>query len=352
MAPVIVDEGDEGTENNIARVQLTLSAPAEGDVTVTYELLDGTALNGVQFTPMAGQGTTGTVSFANGETTASVDVLLMGNSTANSDSKFSVKLLSATAGTTFANETADVTIWDDDHTITFEPVSVAQSVNEGDSGPTDVTYRVVLSGAADHDIVVSYESLVQAGYGFATSTGAAADFTGTSGTLTFKPNQPLEQTITAKVNGDVLPGPDESFSVGLTREASASGAYGFKLGADSTATTTIVNDDVEAEENKLTVSLVVDPAVTAAEGTNATFKVILSRLSESNVVINYHTVDGTASSVNSLDFAAKVNASQTIVSGVLHDRGGDPDGSIRRGGGEFPTGTGWRHRQWRSADAG
>ena len=109
-------------------------------------------------------------------------------------------------------------------------VSIAGvSVAEGNSGTTTLSFPVKLSTAAAAAVSVD----------FATANGTAtagSDYIAASGTLTFKPGE-TAKAITVAVTGDTVIEPDETFTVSLSRPASAA------LGTAS-ATGTITNDDV------------------------------------------------------------------------------------------------------------
>jgi aryl-phospho-beta-D-glucosidase BglC (GH1 family) len=102
------------------------------------------------------------------------------------------------------------------------------SVAEGNSGTKDATFTVALSQTATSAVTV----------GYATSNGTAtagADYTATSGTLTFAPGT-TSQTITVKIVGDTTAESDETFNVTLSNPSGATIAR-------ATAVATITNDD-------------------------------------------------------------------------------------------------------------
>ncbi len=114
---------------------------------------------------------------------------------------------------------------------TTPSISIADTtVAEGNSGTSNATFTVTLSKAATTPVTVTY----------ATANGTAtagADFTGSTGTLTFNPGV-TSQTVTVKVTGDTAVEPTETFTVTLSNPTGATISRG------GTATGTITNDDV------------------------------------------------------------------------------------------------------------
>ncbi len=151
-------------------------------------------------------------------------------------------------------------------------------------------YAATLSAAADHPIQVTFQTSAHgSSYGDATATGMAADYTPVTTTLTFAAGSLTPSSaVTVNIKGDTLPGPDELFNASLSK-TSDTAPFGAKLG-NVTTTSTILNDD-GSDQSDLTVSLV-SSTVATSEGGIASFGLQLSRLSESPVVITYHTSDG------------------------------------------------------------
>jgi Ca2+-binding RTX toxin-like protein len=102
------------------------------------------------------------------------------------------------------------------------------SVTEGNSGTTDMTFTVTLSGRSVHTATVDY----------ATADGTAqapSDYTAASGTVSF-PRGTTTQTVTVSVNGDTEGEGDETLSVQLSNPVDA-------VVATATGTGTILDDD-------------------------------------------------------------------------------------------------------------
>lgn len=116
-----------------------------------------------------------------------------------------------------------------DPSVSVPSISIADStVAEGNSGTRNASFTVTLSGPAAKPVTV----------GYATANGTAtpgADYTATSGTLSFAPGVTSAQ-VNVAVLGDTAVELTETFTV---KPANPSGA---SLGA-ATATGTISNDD-------------------------------------------------------------------------------------------------------------
>ena len=181
--------------------------------------------------------------------------------------------------------------------IVIPPVqlSVADaSIEEGDSGTTDLAFTVSLDQAATGEITVDY----------ATSDDTATvgeDYTMTTGTLTIPAGESMA-TITVSVMGDTKVENNETLTLTLSNPSSNT-----MLGTD-TATGTILTDD------QVMVS-VADASV--YEGDSNTrdliFTVSLNRVVTSDVFVNYATSDGTATTADN-DYTAK-NSTLTIPAG-------------------------------------
>ena len=105
IADVVVTEGNAATTTTFT---VTLSAAAAGAVTVSYATADGTATAGSDYTA-----TSGTLSFAAGETTKTITVAIAGDTVVEPDETFTVNLSAAT-GATIADAGALGTIVNDD----------------------------------------------------------------------------------------------------------------------------------------------------------------------------------------------------------------------------------------------
>jgi aryl-phospho-beta-D-glucosidase BglC (GH1 family) len=221
IANVSVNEGNSGTST--ARYTVTLSAATAAPVTITYVTANGTATAGSDYVAKSG-----TLSFAAGETTKSIDVVINGDTLVEVDETFQVRLTAA-SGATILTSQATGTIRNDDQPPPVPAISVGNAtVTEGNSGTVNMTFTVTLSQASTSTVTVQYATAD----GTATAGG---DYNALSGTLTFAPGQ-TTKTITVAVRGDTLVESAETFRLLLS---SPSGA----TISTATGTGTITNDD-------------------------------------------------------------------------------------------------------------
>jgi chitinase len=207
--------------DGVASFVLSLSEVAAGIVTVDYATAAGTAVAGSDFTA-----TSGTLSLAPGELSATVAVAILDDERDEADEAFTLRLSNASGGG-LLDGTAQATITDDDPPPTLA-IDDAQAV-EGAGGSANLAFRVTLTPPSGRTVNVSFST--------ANGTAAAAsDYTATSGTLTFAPGSSA-RTVRVPVVGDARIEADETFTVTLT--APVNGTL-----ADGSATGTIANDDV------------------------------------------------------------------------------------------------------------
>jgi len=233
---VHVTETSEGTLT--ATFTVTLSAASGLPVTVDFTTQDGTATAGADY-----DATTGTLTFAPGETSKSVVVRVLDDNVFEPfDETFRVQLANAT-NATIADESGTGTIADDEAppVVSVGDVTVA----EGAAGATTpATFTLTLSRPSAVPLTVNYSTAD----GTATHAGAAADYAAvTDGSVTFAPGE-TTKTLTVTVNGDDAVEPDETFRVDLAVPAGAVLERDHAIG-------TITNDDAPPSE-RLTVTAV------------------------------------------------------------------------------------------------
>ncbi|HYR75689.1 MAG TPA: Calx-beta domain-containing protein [Pyrinomonadaceae bacterium] len=258
-------EGNAGTSNFDFAV--TLSNASYQTITVHYTTVDGTASQPSDYTS-----TSGTVTFAPGETNKTVSVSVNGDTTFEADETFTVTLDTPT-NATIADGSGLGTITNDD---TEPAISIGDKTQaEGNAGTSNFDFAVTLSNASYQTITVHY----------ATNDGTAtqpSDYTTTSGTLTFAPGE-TNKTVSVSVNGDTTFEADETFTVTLDTPTNATILDGSGLG-------TITNDDTEPA-----ISIGDKTQTEGNAGTsNFDFAVTLSNPSAQTVTVHYTTVDGTA----------------------------------------------------------
>ena len=212
---------------------------------------------------------------------------------------FSLLMVTETFITTFGeDEDGEVYVGDGNHVykiVTGPPaLSVSDArVIEGDSASRQATFTVLLLPASTVNVTVHYQTSNQ-------SATAGTDYSARSGQLTFLPGE-TEKRIDVPVFGDTTFEGDERFVFELSSPFHATivgaGRYGYG---------TIVDDD-----SGLTIA-----DVNVFEGpsgtTDAVFTVRLLRARETQVTVDFATVDGTA--VAGTDYTA-VSGSLTFEPG-------------------------------------
>ena len=259
MPELRISDAAPVAEGNDAVFTVSLSTPSSQVVTVEYTTEDGTADAGDDYTTIAE-----TLTFSPGQTTKIIRVPVLVDSTQESSETFTVEL-STPMGTTLADSTGL-------GTITADPmpglsIGDAEPVAEGGAA----VFTVTLVPASNHVVTVTYSTVDG-------TAVADADFTPTSGTLTFNPNQ-TTKTIRVPILRDTVHEPSETFTVELDDPT------GTTL-ADSTGLGTIAAD--------ATPGLSIADAVNVAEGRDAVFRVTLRPATNHVVSVTYTTMDGTA----------------------------------------------------------
>jgi ELWxxDGT repeat protein len=266
-----VTEGNAGT--HAATFTVTLSAASTLPVTVHYTTADCTASAPSDYTAVSG-----TLTFAPGETSKTLSVLVKGDRRGEADETFYVHLSAAT-NATIATGQGRGTILDDEPRITISDTSGL----EGNTGTVSFIFTVSLSRAYDAPVTVHY----------ATANGSAtagSDYQAASGTLTFAPGQ-TSQSVTVLVYGDRFGEANETFRLNLGAATSA-------LITDPYGVGTILDD-----EPRLRIS-----DVRKQEGQGGVrqfvFTVTLSAAYDQPVTVSFQTADGTATTSDQ-DYAAQ-----------------------------------------------
>jgi hypothetical protein len=259
-----VIEGDSGT--TALAFTVSLSAASGVAASLQFASADGNAIAGSDYMALA----PGTVVLAPGETTKTIPVQVLGDTSIEDHETFSV-VLSNASGATLGAGTATGTIFNDDTTLR---IAGPTDVLEGDSGAISAVFTVSLEKESALPVTVSY--VTEDG----TATGGS-DYTAIAPTqVTFAPGE-TSKTINVEVLGDTEVEAHESFSVILSDAANAAVAIGAAMG-------TILNDDT-------LVRIGDESLLEGHSGTRAlTFTVSLSAESALSVSISFASMEGTA----------------------------------------------------------
>lgn len=290
-----VTEGNAGTKT--MTFTLTLSSAPSSPVTVGYTAVSDTAIAGSDFNAASG-----TVTFAAGQTSRTLGVIVLGDTIDEVNETLRV-VLSNPVGATIGDGEGIGTIVDDDTSA----VSIADAaVVEGDSGTAAATFTLNLSTPNSRPITVQFATAN-------TTAIAGADYVAASGVATI-PAGATSTTIVVEVLGDTLDETNENFAVTISNPVNANlgRVKGVGVITDDDEPPTVSIDDVVVTENNGTVS--------------ATFTLTLSAVSGQTVRVQWATANGTAvagsdyrAQTGDLQFLAGVT-SRTISIVVTGDR--------------------------------
>ena len=271
VADTSVDEGDPAT------FTVTLSGTVQTDVTLSYELTNGSARggiwtedgltdDGVDYQNQPGENDRSLI-VPMGDTTATFEVPTREDMVAEAPETFTVTLTQTdpVPGVQLRKGTATATITDDIATVSIAgPATVA----EGEVATFTVT---LTGGTASEDVVVNYTI---------GGTATGADYSAPGGTVTIAAGE-TSATIEIQVSADDVVDLGETIEVTLTE------AEPVAVGSPATATTVI------EESGTVSVSIEADTEI-VVEGEPVMFTVTLSGTVSTDVTLGYATTDGTS----------------------------------------------------------
>jgi hypothetical protein len=190
-------------------------------VTVNFATANGTATAGSDY-----GASSGTLTFAPGETTKTINVTINGDTTFEANETYFVNL-SSPSNATLNDSQGSGTIVNDD----TNPVGVSindVSITEGNRNTKNAIFTVRLSNALSNAVTVN----------FATANGSAAagsDYTATSGSVRIRAGN-TRATISVAIRGDTTVEANETFFVNITSVSGTNILDGQGVG-------TILNDD-------------------------------------------------------------------------------------------------------------
>lgn len=226
-----VSVSDATVNEGVGTVELIVSIDALSgrNVTVDYVVVNGSALNGPDYT-----GASSTASVLAGATSTTVSISILDDEFFEINETFTV-VLSNPMNATLAGgggSVGTVTIQDDDTAPTVS-IQETAAITEGDgSAQTQVNIEVVLTHVLDTGVTVE----------FATSDGTATagqDYVGATNSVTIAANT-TSTTIQVAVEGDDSDENDETFVVTISNATSAVGSLTI---TQATSTVSILDDD-------------------------------------------------------------------------------------------------------------
>ncbi len=212
-------------QENAATADLTITRTngSDGTVSATFTATPGTATAGSDYAT-----TSGTVTLLDGETTKTFCISLLDDFVDEPNETFAVTLSAPTAGASLGTlQTATVTIVDNDIPGTLAFSATAFPASEHDAS---AILTIARTGGSDGAVSVRYTATA----GTATD---GEDFAAVSGTVNFTHGETSRQLL-IPLRGDGFVESPETFTVTLNTATA-----GATLGAQTTATVTIADDD-------------------------------------------------------------------------------------------------------------
>jgi len=191
-----VQEGNKGT--SAATFTVTLSVASAKTITLAYATANSSATSLSDY-----NATNGTLTFAPGETSKTITVLVIGDRLGELNETFFVNLSNPT-NVVIADPQAIGTIVDDEPRVSITDVTRS----EGKKGNTTLFTFTVTISAYDQAVTMSFKTVD------GTAKTSDGDYVGKAGTLTFAPGE-TTKTITIEVKGDSKKESDETFYLDL-----------------------------------------------------------------------------------------------------------------------------------------
>jgi uncharacterized protein len=228
IADASVTEGNNG--DTPISFTVTRAGGAAGAVSATYTITfdaggaDGADLGATTLL-------TGTVNFADGETSQTITINVAGEIIVEPTETFTVTLSAPTGGASIADGVAIGTITNDDAAAT---IAIADAtVLEGNAGTTAISFVVTRSGDTANAVSADYAVTFDVGGASADDLSEISVFTGT---VSFAAGE-TSSTIELYVDADTVFEGNETFNVTLSNASAGA------LITDGTAIGTITNDD-------------------------------------------------------------------------------------------------------------
>lgn len=282
---VTVTEGDSGSAN--ATFTVTLSGAAGQSVTVDYATANDTAASSADYTS-----TSGTLTFAAGDTSKTISVPVLGE-TADEDNETFTVTLSNASNATISTATGTGTITDNDSPPT---VSWSKASQSSTAEGSTLTVTAQLSAASSKTVTVPFTIS-------GTATGSGTDYSITASPLTISAGA-TTASATITIASDTSAEEDETVILTIGTPTNAS------KGTTTVHTATITDDDAP------TISI--DDASTTEGLPTVKFTATLSQSSARTITVDYATADGTA----------KAASDYTAASGTLTFTAGETSQTV------------------------
>jgi len=223
--------------SSVAAFTVSLSSASASAVTVGYATSNGTATAGSDYIA-----STGTLTFAPGETSKTIAIIVNGDTTAEAKETFTVSL-SNPSGARLIDASGAGSITDQTLTPT-PPVTPVTPVTPVVLPKVSIADLAVKEANGTHahfmfNATLDKASATTVSVGYATANGTATagvDYTAATGTISFAPGVTTQQ-VHVDILGDTTVEPDETFSVTLSNPSGVSIARATAIGS-------ILNDDL------------------------------------------------------------------------------------------------------------
>lgn len=215
----------------MATITVQRTGGSSGNLSVQFETTNGTATAGQDYTAASG-----TLNFANGETSKTIQIPIANDDTAEPDETFTLALKNPSSLDVFGSPISMV-ITIQDRTTVPALLVFGTSVTEGNLGTvTEARFEVRLSAATGRTVSVSYTTNNSNAHGGAACGTPGVDYQSTSGSLVFQPGS-FQKFVPVNVCGDNSAELNEGFFLDISNPNNATIA-------DTPALGTILNDDV------------------------------------------------------------------------------------------------------------
>ena len=260
---IAVSEG-----SSLATFVVRLDASSINAVSVNYSTANGTAFGNFDVI-----GQVGTLAFAPGETSKTIQISLLNDTVAEATEVFWLDL-SGAVNATIPQARHFAAIYDNDGTAGTPAISVNDVVVD-ESGRT-ANFFVSLDRPSILPVSVNYGTVDD-------TAVAGLDYVAANGILNFAPGE-MVKTVTVNLTNDSLAEVDEFFRLVVSNPSAATLA-------DATGVATIGRNDAPPTS---TPQLLITPTAAGENETFAKFLVQLSAPSTNEVRVNYSTANGTA----------------------------------------------------------
>lgn len=279
-----------GPEGSAIKLFVVRTGGAQGTVTVNYATADGTAVGGTDYTPGSG-----TLTFANNETSKNFTINLTNNPLPQGNKSFTVALSNVTNGGTLSSpSTTTVTIQDNQTSSASSGQSVSSSSSSNPNGVMNLSALAYMVNEKNGPITVTImrdegsTGTVTVAYGTSNGTATSgSDYTTVNGIMTFNSGE-TSKTISIPVSYNMNITGSKSFNVIL-----GSPTGGATLGTTTTSPVTIV-DNESTDSGSGTVKLA--KATYSVSKSSGAIDVLVQRTGNptGTVTVNYTTTPLTA----------------------------------------------------------